>query len=107
MDFLSLLRMMGALLIVLGILAGGLWAVRRYDLRWPGALTAGLRARDRIPRLALVERLALDARRSVVLIRRDGHEHLLLISPEGMLIVETGIALSPTKTFQEEVAAHD
>ncbi|HEX7852852.1 MAG TPA: flagellar biosynthetic protein FliO [Sphingobium sp.] len=106
MDLLSLLRMMGALLIVLGILAGGLWAVRRYDLRLPGALTAGLRSRGQPPRLALVERLSIDARRSVALIRRDDREHLLLIAPEGMLIVESGIFPITARTFQEEVEAH-
>ena len=86
MDVLSLLRMLGALGIVLGLLAGGLWAVRRYDIKLPGRVTAGAGCR-----VELVERLPLDTRRSVALIRRDGREHLILIGPEGSLVVETGI----------------
>ena len=34
-------------------------------------------------RVELIERLPLDARRSVALIRRDGREHLILLGPEG------------------------
>jgi flagellar protein FliO/FliZ len=82
---LPLLRMVGALAIVLGGLAGALWAVRRFDLRLPGRI--GLAARPE-RRLALVERLAVDPRRSLVLVRRDGREHLLLIAPEGHVVVE-------------------
>jgi flagellar protein FliO/FliZ len=82
---LPLLRMFGALVLVLGGLAGALWAVRRFDLRLPGRI--GLAARPE-RRLALVERLAVDPRRSLVLVRRDGREHLLLIAPEGHVVVE-------------------
>ena len=85
MTLLPLLRMVGALVLVLGGLAGALWAMRRFDLRLPGRI--GLAPRpDR--RLALVERLAVDPRRSLVLVRRDGREHLLLIAPEGHVVVE-------------------
>lgn len=85
MTFLALLRMFGALALVLGGLAGALWAVRRFDLRLPGRI--GLAPRPE-RRLALVERLAVDPRRSLVLVRRDGREHLLLIAPEGHVVVE-------------------
>ena len=85
MTLLPLLRMFGALVLVLGGLAGALWAVRRFDLRLPGRI--GLAARPE-RRLALVERLAVDPRRSLLLVRRDGREHLLLIAPEGHVVVE-------------------
>jgi flagellar protein FliO/FliZ len=85
MTLLPLLRMFGALVLVLGGLAGALWTVRRFDLRLPGRI--GLAARPE-RRLALVERLAVDPRRSLVLVRRDGREHLLLIAPEGHVVVE-------------------
>ena len=86
MDLLSLLRTMGALGVVLGLLAAGLWAVRRYDIKLPGRVAAGAGRR-----VELIERLPLDARRSVALIRRDGREHLILVGPEGSVLVETGI----------------
>lgn len=73
------LRSMGGLLVVLGLLSAALWLVKRYDLRLPGRVGGG-----RAARLAVVERLALDARRSLVLIRRDGTEHLVLLAPDGV-----------------------
>lgn len=86
MDFLSLLRTLGGLGVVLGMLAGALWVVRRYDLRLPGR---AIGVNDR--RLELVETLPIDGRRMAVLLRRDGREHLVLIAPEGHLILETGL----------------
>lgn len=84
MEILSVMRTLGALTVVLGLLAGALWVVRRYDLRLPGSV-GGHPGR----RLELVERLGIDQRRSAVLLRLDGHEHLIILSPEGHLMVQT------------------
>ena len=81
-----MIRTIGALGVVLGMLAGALWAVRRYDIKLPGRVSGSGRKR-----VELVERLAVDAKRSVALIRRDGCEHLILIGPEGHVTLETGI----------------
>lgn len=86
MDLLQLLRTFGALGTVLGLLAGALWVVRRYNIKLPGRIGTGPRRR-----LEIVERLTLDNRRSVALIRRDGREHLILLGPEGSLMIEPGI----------------
>lgn len=93
-----MLRTLGALGLVLGMLATALWVVRRYDLKLPGRVTGGGRKR-----VELVERLAVDAKRSVALIRRDGCEHLILIGPEGHATIETGITPPPAPVV--EVAA--
>lgn len=87
-----MLRAMGALALLLGILAGALWATRRFDLRLPGRV--GHRAEQR---LELVERLTIDQRRSAVLIRCDGREHLVIVAPEGHVMVssEDMVARSP------------
>ncbi len=87
MGWLDLLRELGALLTVLGLLVGALWLVRRY-----GLTLQGLPQRQR--RLAIVERLAIDGRASLTLVRRDGQEHLVLLSPHGALLVETGIPVA-------------
>lgn len=94
-----MLRTLGALGIVLGMLAGALWAVRRYDVKLPGRV--GSTGRKRIE---LVERLAVDAKRSVALIRRDGCEHLVLIGPDGHAVLETGIQAPPAPPAPEVVA---
>ena len=92
MDILSLLRMIGALGVVLGLLAGGLWAVRRYEIRLPQKWLSGFAASGTERRMVLVERLALDPRRSVALIRKDGREYMLLIAPEGLLVLDAANA---------------
>lgn len=86
MDLLSMLRTLGGLGVVLGMLAGALWAVRRYDIKLPGRVSGTSRKR-----VEMVERLTLDAKRSVALIRRDDAEHLILIAPDGHIVIETGI----------------
>ena len=98
MDILSMLRTLGALGLVLGMLAGALWAVKRYDIKLPGRISTGSRKR-----VEVVERLALDAKRSVALIRRDGREHLVLIGPDGSTTLETGIIAPPREAAPEPV----
>ncbi len=107
-----MIRTLGALGVVLGMLAGALWLVRRYDIKLPGRVSGAGRKR-----VELVERLAVDAKRSVALIRRDGCEHLILIGPEGHVTLETGIAApvpvaapaperaAPAADFQKDLAA--
>jgi flagellar protein FliO/FliZ len=100
MDILSMLRTLGALGLVLGMLAGALWAVRRYDIKLPGRVAGTGRKR-----VELVERLSVDAKRSVALIRRDGCEHLVLIGPDGHAVLETGIQAPPAPALPAAPAA--
>lgn len=86
MDAEAILRTFASLALVLGMLAAALWAVRRFDLRLPGRAAAS-------GRLQLVERLSLDPKRSLVLVRHDGREHLLMLGPEGMSAID--VATSP------------
>lgn len=86
MDPYTLMRTLGALGIVLGLLAGALWIVRRYNIGLPGRMMKGGGNR-----LEVIERTTLDSRRSVALLRRDGREHLILLSPEGSVMLETSI----------------
>lgn len=88
MDFADYLRFLGALVFVLALIALVAWAVRRYGL---GGGLAGV-ARGRTKRLAVVESLPLDPRRRLVLVRRDGVEHLLVLGASGETVVERGIA---------------
>lgn len=85
MDAGAILRMIGSLGLVLGLLAGALWIVRRFNLRLPGG---GIVRSDRVE---IVERVSLDPKRCVALLRRDGREHLILIAPEGHVVIESGI----------------
>ena len=82
------LQTLAALALVLGLIAAIAWAVKRYGV---GGLSGAGRAGGRQRRLAIVETLAIDARRRLILIRRDGTEHLILTGAGADLVVETGI----------------
>lgn len=86
MDITLLLRAVAALILVLGLIGLGAWALRR--LGW-GIKAAGPKTGER--RLAVREVLSLDARHRLVLVARDGREHLLLLGLDGNRIVESDI----------------
>jgi flagellar protein FliO/FliZ len=86
MDFGIYLRFMFALIAVLALIAGLTWAARRFG--FGGQLTPNA---GKSPRLSVVEVRALDSRRKLVLLRRDGWEHLVLLGPNQDLYLEGGI----------------
>lgn len=47
------------------------------------------------PRLGVIEQAAVDARRRLVLIRRDGVEHLIMTGGPVDVVIETGIQPPP------------
>jgi len=85
-----------ALILVLGLILGLAWILKRTGF---GGGAAGPLTRRR--RLATVEAAALDARHRVVLIRRDNVEHLVLIGPNTSQVIETGI---PSTTTNDPLA---
>lgn len=86
MEYDLYLRFLAALVFVLALIAAAAWAARRFGLG--GRLAAqGGKAR----RLQVVEVAPLDSRRKLVLVRRDGCEHLLLLGHGQDLLVEAGI----------------
>src|SRR5438093_4589580 len=76
-----------AFLIVLALIVLTFWAIRRF-----GGIGLGTGAgRGRQPRLAVIDAAAVDARRRLVLIRRDNVEHLLMIGGPSDIVVEQNI----------------
>src|SRR6185436_10765951 len=75
-----------AFVVVLLLIAGATWLVRRF-----GATRVDAGARSRQPRLAVIDAAAVDARRRLVIIRRDNVEHLLMIGGPTDVVVETNI----------------
>ena len=73
--------------IVLALIGVIAWLVRRFGANPFG----GSSARGRQPRLAVVDAAEVDARRKLVIIRRDNVEHLLMIGGPTDVVVEQNI----------------
>ncbi|MEO5375556.1 MAG: flagellar biosynthetic protein FliO [Alphaproteobacteria bacterium] len=99
MDYEGYLRFVLSLTFVIGLILLVAWALRRYGF---GVMVPGGGARRRERRLAVVEIAPLDTRRRLVLLRRDGVEHLVLIGGTTDLVIETGI---PPAGFARMLAA--
>jgi flagellar protein FliO/FliZ len=80
MDAFAAFRAIGALILVLGLLLGGFWLLRRYGGK------VGLKA-GASSDLKVVEWRTLDIRRKLAVIRWGGREHLLVLGPAGDILV--------------------
>jgi flagellar protein FliO/FliZ len=81
-------RAVVALVLVLALIALTVWLMRRFgDSRI--ATQAGGRGRQQ--RLAVLDSTTVDARRKLVLIRRDNVEHLILIGGPTDVVIEQSI----------------
>lgn len=87
MDLTAFLQYVAALVFVIALILAIAWAMRRFGMS--GAI-GGLGHR-RNPRLAVVEALSIDGRRRLLLVRRDGTEHLLLLGATQDMLIESGI----------------
>ncbi|HVJ41515.1 MAG TPA: flagellar biosynthetic protein FliO [Dongiaceae bacterium] len=83
MDGESYLRFVLALVLVLGLLALAAFFLRRSGI-------GPKLGRGR--RLSVVETLPLGPRHRLILVRRDDVEHLVLIGPQGDVVVESGVS---------------
>src|SRR3546814_4823784 len=98
MDLQTYLRFVLALVAVLALIGVLAWLARRYGIG--GMLATG--GGGRLRRLAIVEVLAVDGRRRLVLVRRDGVEHLILTGATGDIVVETGIPVPASSVAAPE-----
>ncbi|PKR55949.1 FliO/MopB family protein [Thalassospira marina] len=97
MDMGSYFRFIAALVFVLALIGVIALLARRFV---PGARTVN---RGKKRRLALIEVLPLDAKRRLVLVRRDDTEHLIVLSPNGDVVVERNIGT----TFEQLLGDED
>ncbi|MDP6689383.1 MAG: flagellar biosynthetic protein FliO [Alphaproteobacteria bacterium] len=86
MEWSSYLRFFLALLVVLGLIGGFAWIARRSGVGGVQTSKPG-----RSGRLEVVEALSIDARRRLVIVRRDDREHLILLGQDSERVIETGI----------------
>lgn len=93
MDYDIFFRFLIALIFVLGLIGLLAWAARRFGIGGRVAVRSGRRRRTMV-----VEATAVDAKRRLVLVRRDDVEHLILLGPTVDLVVEQGIAVPADQT---------
>lgn len=73
-------RAVVALIATLALIGLAAYAARRFGMLQPGA-------KGKTRRMSVVESLMLDPRRRLILVKLDGREHLLLLSPAGDVVV--------------------
>ncbi len=75
----------------------GLMGLMGYALKYVNLQGLKLPGKSQRPqRLAVVETLALDLRRRLVIVRCDGKEHLLLLGANQDIVVEANLDKNPT-----------
>ena len=78
-----------AFLFVIALIALVAWAFKTFAMSGGRGGAGFLRGRDR--RLAVVEIASVDARRKLILLRRDDVEHLIMTGGPVDVLIETGI----------------
>jgi flagellar protein FliO/FliZ len=100
MDVIEFIRALAALAFTLGLIGLAAWALRKYG---PDAIGRAIAARqDR--RLKVVESLALDPTRRLVVVSLDGEERLVLLG-DGKLLDWTPKGAPPSPVAEPEPVA--
>ena len=86
MDLDVYLRFVVALVFVLALIGAVAWVGRRFG--FVGRIGT---ARTGARRIGVVEAVSIDAKRRLVLVKRDDMEHLVLLGPSSEVVVEAGI----------------
>lgn len=107
MEFTTYFKFLLALVFVLGLIGLMAWGARRFGLARATVRSGGKR------RLDIVEIAPIDSKRKLLLVRRDGKEHLLMLGSTADLVIETGIdappppAAGPASSPASSLAASD
>ena len=88
----TIILAIATILFVVALVALMVWAFRTFVTGRPSAHRF-LRPRDR--RLGVVETASVDARRKLILVRRDDVEHLIITGGPVDMVIETGIKGRP------------
>ena len=90
-DTVNYFKFLLSLLFVLGLIGGFALIAKRLGMGNRGPVK-----RKKGKRLSIIETITLDAKRRMVLVRRDDAEHLLLIGASSEQVIETGLAVTDT-----------
>lgn len=93
-DWPQYLRLIAALLFVLGLMGGLAFLLKKLGINGPAVPT------PKNKRLRLIESLTLDARRRLVLLQCDDAQHLVLLGSNSDIVVKSDI--KPPATADDE-----
>ena len=102
LDYANYFKFFLALVFVLGLIGLVALLMRYFGL---GTIRGGRLARGAERRLQVVEAMVLDTRRRLVLVRRDGIEHLILLGTHDDILVEGNI--TPPESDQQPGASKE
>lgn len=91
--------MLTFILVVLLLAALGIGGWLGYGYLTGNGTGAGLMGTSREKRTGVIEQTSVDGRRKLVLIRRDGTEHLIMTGGPVDVVIETGIAPAPRPVY--------
>ena len=98
----SLLWPLFVLALFVGVAVAALWGYRVYTTGDTALSLAWLLPARPEPRLSVMEQASVDGKRKLVLIRRDDVEHLIMTGGPVDVVIETGIAAPPARSFEME-----
>jgi flagellar protein FliO/FliZ len=96
LDGATLTRLIAVLVLVIGLILIAGWLFKRTGA---GFARAGAKFR----RLAVIEARPLDPNHKLVLVSRDGVEHLLVVGSNHTVVVETGIVPPKPATPEDPI----
>jgi len=79
------MKFLMALVFVLGLIWGLTLAAKHFGLG-----NRGPEKRNRSKRLSIIETMALDAKRRIVVVRLDDTEHVILLGQSGEQVISSG-----------------
>lgn len=97
MEFLPYLKYLLGLIFVLGLIGGVAYIARHF-----GMVPRASQKSSSEKRLSITEVLSVDAKRRLILVKRDEVEHLVLLGPERDLLVEQNIGAGKIPSIQTD-----
>ena len=89
MELWLVFKAMLALVFVIGLMFLTLWLMKYCQLKMPKS--GFLKKVKHNPRLDVIEKRRIDARNTLVLVKRDDKEHLILVGGGQNLLIESDI----------------
>lgn len=102
LDYSNYLQFFLALIFVLGLIGAVAIVLRHFGLG--GAIRLPRRLKGERQRLEVTDFIPIDARRRLILVRRDDTEHLILLGMNEDILIEGGILARdvPSQTVEKD-----